>query len=76
MAESSQAFVSPKRVSPLGIAREDWVKQIISMIQPESGAHLHIVTAIVITSETWELFWRAGQLDYKHSFFICEQIKI
>lgn len=45
MAENSQTFVSPKRVSPLGIAREDWVKQTIQL---ESGGHLHIVTAIVM----------------------------
>lgn len=76
MAETSQALVSPKRASPLGIAREDWVKQTIRMTQLESGAHLHIVTATVITTEIRELFWRAGQLDCKHSFFIPEQIKI
>lgn len=76
MAESSQAFVSPKEVSPLGTAREDWVKQTISLIQMESGACLHITTAIVITTELRELFWRAGQLDCKHSFLISEQIKI
>lgn len=41
----------------------------------ESGAHLYIVTAIAITTELWELFWRAGQLDCKQSFLVSEQKK-
>lgn len=65
-----------------------WMKSrllLTEMVWPKLGllskvtvcnGNYFIITAIITTTKLQEWFWRTGQVDCKHSFFIYKQIKI